>query len=165
MARAAPVTINGKRGNVAVVIQLKGKKKYHVHRILMPDGSEFIYDRPTQNAELTGDSIARQNPRKRLSISSASNDSISDSSEKINPSVKKSSRRDSGIRSSRRRPAPTLRRWMSSTALSVSPQGGRPQKGGCRGAGADGARGAQSGTDDDRLVAVRRLLGESRADG
>ena len=41
---AAPVIINGKRGNVAVVVQQKGKNKYHVHRILMPDGSKFVYE-------------------------------------------------------------------------------------------------------------------------
>ena len=72
---AAPVVINGKRGDVAVVVQQKGKNKYYVHRILMPDGSRFEYEN-TKNAESTGDSIVGKKTNKRLSIDSASNDSI-----------------------------------------------------------------------------------------
>ena len=85
---AAPVTINGKRGNVAVVVQQKGKNKYHVHRILMPDGSKFVYENVQKNTEPTGDSIAKENSRKRLSISSVRNDSISHSKPNVNTSDK-----------------------------------------------------------------------------
>ncbi|MBE6605095.1 MAG: hypothetical protein E7639_05270, partial [Ruminococcaceae bacterium] len=84
---AAPVVINGKRGNVAVVVQQKGKNKYHVHRILMPDGSKFVYENIQQNAEPTGDSIVRENPYKGLSIGSASNISIPQNTEKSTPSA------------------------------------------------------------------------------
>ena len=86
-ALAAPILINGKRGNVAVVVQQKGKNKYHVHRILMPDGSKFVYENIQQNAEPTGDSIARKESRKGLSISSASNNSIPQNSEKSTPTA------------------------------------------------------------------------------
>lgn len=40
---AAPVMINGVRGNVAAVVQMTGKNHYHTHRILMPDGSVFEF--------------------------------------------------------------------------------------------------------------------------
>ncbi|MCD8180979.1 MAG: hypothetical protein LUF26_05810, partial [Firmicutes bacterium] len=41
---AAPVEINGQRGNMAAVIrQEDGKNYYKVHRLLMPDGSTFEY--------------------------------------------------------------------------------------------------------------------------
>jgi len=39
---AAPVELNGKRGNMAVVIKVSGRKLYKAHRILSPDGSQFI---------------------------------------------------------------------------------------------------------------------------
>ena len=80
---AAPVVINGKRGDVAVVVQQKGKNKYHVHRILMPDGSRFEYEN-TKNAESTGDSIVGKKTNKRLSIDSASNDSITQPEDSVN---------------------------------------------------------------------------------
>ena len=80
---AAPVVINGKRGDVAVVVQQKGKNKYHVHRILMPDGSRFEYEN-TKNAESTGDSIVGKKANKRLSIDSASKDSISQPDDSVN---------------------------------------------------------------------------------
>lgn len=38
---AAPVTINGKRGNMAVVVKQIDGNAYKVHRILAPDGSVF----------------------------------------------------------------------------------------------------------------------------
>ena len=80
---AAPVVINGKRGDVAVVVQQKGKNKYHVHRILMPNGSRFEYEN-TKNAESTGDSIVGKKANKRLSIDSASKDSISQPEDSVN---------------------------------------------------------------------------------
>ena len=80
---AAPVVINGKRGDVAVVVQQKGKNKYYVHRILMPDGSRFEYEN-TKNAESTGDSIVGKKTNKRLSIDSASNDSITQPEDSVN---------------------------------------------------------------------------------
>ena len=40
---AAPVEINGVRGNMATVVKRTGKDHYHTHRILMPDGSAFEF--------------------------------------------------------------------------------------------------------------------------
>ena len=40
---AAPVEINGVRGNMGVVVNLTNNK-YYVHRVIMPDGSSFKFD-------------------------------------------------------------------------------------------------------------------------
>jgi len=41
---AAPVVINGRRGNMAVVVTRTNGNHYKVHRVLTPDGSEFVLD-------------------------------------------------------------------------------------------------------------------------
>ena len=49
---AAPVIINGVRGNLAVSVRKCGKSKYYSHRILLPDGSEFnLSDNKKQNLQ------------------------------------------------------------------------------------------------------------------
>ncbi len=40
---AAPVELNGVRGNMAVVINKRGKT-YYAHRIVLPDGTQFVFD-------------------------------------------------------------------------------------------------------------------------
>ena len=40
---AAPVVINGVRGNMAVVVRETGKNRYDMHRIVLPDGSAFEF--------------------------------------------------------------------------------------------------------------------------
>lgn len=40
---AAPVEINGVRGNMAVVVSVTTKNHYHVHRILTPTGAQFEF--------------------------------------------------------------------------------------------------------------------------
>jgi len=40
---AAPVEINGERGNMAIVVKRLGRNLYKTHRILMPDGSAFTF--------------------------------------------------------------------------------------------------------------------------
>lgn len=40
---AAPVKINGQRGNMAVVVKKLDRNLYKTHRILMPDGSGFVF--------------------------------------------------------------------------------------------------------------------------
>ena len=50
---AAPVTINGKRGNMAVVVKRTTDNFYKVHRILTPDGSVFALSETTNEAEST----------------------------------------------------------------------------------------------------------------
>ena len=82
---AAPVEINGVRGNVAVVVNMRNNR-YKVHRILMPDGSIFKFDEKLKNnAE---QEMQRGVPKGSLAnaTSSASNPIIPDSTEKINPS-------------------------------------------------------------------------------
>ena len=49
---AAPVEINGVRGNMAVALTQTTRTHYHTHRILMPDGSTFIFTNEN-DAELT----------------------------------------------------------------------------------------------------------------
>lgn len=48
---AAPVVINGVRGNMAVALTQTTKTHYHTHRIVMPDGSTFVFE--NANAEAT----------------------------------------------------------------------------------------------------------------
>jgi len=41
---AAPVELNGKRGNMAVVVKIAGRNLYKTHRILTPEGKLFLLD-------------------------------------------------------------------------------------------------------------------------
>ena len=91
---AAPVLINGVRGNVAVTVKKTGKNRYKTHRILMPDGSQFVYEKTKKDAEPTGSDIVLKN--KGPDISSASIDSISRPEQKSNTSSEKSSENSSG---------------------------------------------------------------------
>jgi len=43
---AAPVELNGKRGNMAEVIKIAGRNIYKTHRILTPEGNKFILYNP-----------------------------------------------------------------------------------------------------------------------
>lgn len=47
---AAPVELNGIRGNMAVVVNMRNNQ-YKVHRILMPDGSMFKFDETKKDVE------------------------------------------------------------------------------------------------------------------
>lgn len=71
---AAPVTINGTPGNVGVVVKMSGKNHYHTHRILMPDGSEFVFNK--NGAEPTSLDMPVGNNGQGPSISSAPEHSI-----------------------------------------------------------------------------------------
>ena len=53
---AAPVEINGARGNMAVVVREEGKNYYKMHKIIMPDGSAFVYEKNRNSAERVGQS-------------------------------------------------------------------------------------------------------------
>ena len=72
-----------------VVVKKTGKYRYKVHRILMPDGSRFIYKDIQKDAEPTGSDIASQKASKGPDISSASNNSISHPAEKSTENAKK----------------------------------------------------------------------------
>lgn len=45
---AAPVSLNGTRGNMAVVVNKNGNH-YYAHRIVLPDGSSFVFSDETKN--------------------------------------------------------------------------------------------------------------------
>ena len=89
MGIAAPVELNGKRGNMAVVVMRTKGNRYKVHRILTPEGEIFALPEMT-NAEPTtvgaitsgSQSLGGSAP----AISSASKFSIRDSSSNDNPS-------------------------------------------------------------------------------
>ena len=95
---AAPVIINGKRGNVAVVVKKTGKYRYKMHRILTPEGSTFVYEYKKENAEPTGSDILLG--EKGPDISSASTIIIPETEGKNNPSDENSSKKSSDRRSS-----------------------------------------------------------------
>ncbi len=77
---AAPVSINGQRGNMAVVVRQEDNNYYKVHRLLMPDGSQFILDEKRDTAETAGgvDNNSGLSPTDNVSKIS-----ISDSNEKV----------------------------------------------------------------------------------
>ena len=84
---AAPVEINGKRGNMAVVVKRTKGNRYKVHRILTPEGGAFSLSEMA-NAEMntvgaiTNDSQSLGGSAP--TINSASMDSISETDENSN---------------------------------------------------------------------------------
>ena len=72
---AAPVVINGVRGNMGVIIKQTGKLRYKTHAVLMPDGSKFIFE--TKDAEFAPGKISTENGNAGLPSNSASGDIIS----------------------------------------------------------------------------------------
>ena len=70
---AAPIVINGVRGNMAVVVQMTTTNHYHTHRVLIPGGGSLEFKRnaaPKPSGDLTN------NVRRATTISAASDDSI-----------------------------------------------------------------------------------------
>ena len=82
---AAPITINGKRGNMAVVVKQTTGNYYKVHRILTPDGSVFVLPETTKEAESTPTGESPKNGSLATSKDSASNNIISKSGAVVNP--------------------------------------------------------------------------------
>lgn len=78
---AAPVVINGTSGYMAAAVKVGGKNRYHVHRILMPNGSEFEFNKKT---EPTGAGMTTSKGRQGSAISSAYNNRISEADKKSN---------------------------------------------------------------------------------
>lgn len=82
---AAPIEIDGKRGNMAVVVKKTPENLYKVHRILTPDGHVFNMTSETQNeavATTTGESP--KTGSLATSKATASTDSISQAGENVN---------------------------------------------------------------------------------
>lgn len=72
---AAPVVINGSRGNVAVVVKRTKGYRYKTHRILMPDGSAFVLENKKTEATIGSMTDANDNGE-GLPITSAFKESI-----------------------------------------------------------------------------------------
>lgn len=93
---AAPVELNGIRGNMAVVVNKRGDH-YYAHRIVLPDGKTFVFSEknnatrePSRGVTVSG-SLAE-------TTSVASKDSISNSAENVNTILKNDAGTDEGIR-------------------------------------------------------------------
>lgn len=67
----APVRINGKVGNMAVVVKMTNQNQYKTHRILMPDGSAYELQ-DVKNAESTPAGALSQGDTHAAPINSAS---------------------------------------------------------------------------------------------
>ena len=73
--------MNGVRGNMAVVVNMRNNKHY-VHRILTPDGSEFVFDVKRKDTEPTSGEPSSSD--KRAPIGSASKKSIAQETDSVN---------------------------------------------------------------------------------
>ena len=69
---AAPVKLNGKVGNVVVAVKVTGKTRYNAHRVLMPDGTEFVLDKEKdiepQSARVTNQKEGQRSANDSMSI-------------------------------------------------------------------------------------------------
>ena len=87
---AAPVEINGVRGNMAVVVKQIKRNLYKTHRILMPDGSAFSFDnKKAESTPAVGTPPMREAQETRIN---SANISIASSEEHVNPGLKFSER-------------------------------------------------------------------------
>lgn len=94
---AAPVEINGVRGNMAMVVRQTKGQRYDVHRILMPDGSAFVFHEKANAVSTTVGGIteaASSSGGTTPTINTASKDSIRSSA---GNSQEKFSVREAGI--------------------------------------------------------------------
>ena len=80
---AAPIEINGQVGDVVVAVRKTGKNRYYAHRVLLPDGTEFVFEK-NKNAELTSVGIPVASDRPGPTIGSASDNSISQTGKIVN---------------------------------------------------------------------------------
>lgn len=80
---AAPVELNGTRGNMAVVVNRNGDH-YYAHRIVMPDGTAFVFSDEKENATREPSRGVTVSSSLAKTISVASADSIPDTAQKSN---------------------------------------------------------------------------------
>lgn len=92
---AAPVVINGVRGNMAAIVRETSKNHYDMHRIVMPDGSVFTFTEKA-NAETGPATATPASGALTQPTVSASDNSISDSSGKSNTKISKQERDSAG---------------------------------------------------------------------
>ena len=79
---AAPVVINGVRGNMGVALQKTTSTHYHTHRILMPDGSAFEFK---NNAAPTPSGDLAKTPIIAATISTASKNTVPQQKSGVKP--------------------------------------------------------------------------------
>lgn len=82
---AAPVEINGVRGNMAVVVKQESKNVYKTHRIIMPDGSAFEYNEKAEPSTARG---VTGNGSFASPISSAFSDSVAQPTDSVKKSIR-----------------------------------------------------------------------------
>lgn len=83
---AAPVTINGKKGFVGVVVRKTGQYRYKTHRIVAVDGTEFVLTK--ENAEARNLGVTTKiNDSKGSNITSAFNETIPQNNKNVKHSV------------------------------------------------------------------------------
>lgn len=87
---AAPVIVDGQRGNMAVVVKQTTDNTYKVHRILTPDGSVFNLSDTKVEAEPTPAGESPKNGSLATPISSASDISIPTVGENVNGNMENS---------------------------------------------------------------------------
>ena len=90
---AAPIVINGVRGNMAVVVQMTTTNHYHTHRVLIPGGGSLEFKRnaaPKPSGDLTN------NARRATTISAASDNSIRNSEQVVKKKLQMSDRDPDG---------------------------------------------------------------------
>lgn len=81
---AAPVEINGIRGNVGVVVQRDGKtNRFKTLRILLPNGKAFEFVKYKEADSTAGGSLESSKESRGAPIESASKDSIPNSAESV----------------------------------------------------------------------------------
>lgn len=79
---AAPITINGKSGNMAIVVKATGTNKYKMHRVITPDGKILSFSDDVSAHEKTNESMGypskmtAESSGESLPITHASDNSI-----------------------------------------------------------------------------------------
>ena len=107
---AAPVIINGVRGNMAVVVTVTSKNHYHAHRILLPNGSEFTFD-----IKKVDPTPAEAAPNAESSPIRSTEDSIPASSENVNTETSLESKQLTELRRENRELKERVEFWRGQT--------------------------------------------------
>ena len=84
---AAPIEVNGVRGNMAVIVQRTTRNFYHAHRVLLPDNSNFTFTTEAIKKNKADSKRTGELPNKALiaeSVETAFKQSIAEESEKSN---------------------------------------------------------------------------------
>lgn len=88
---AAPVVINGVRGNMAATVKETNARRYSTHRIVMPDGSAFVFDIKKDAGSSTARGVAK-NGSYASPIDPASDAIIPQPASDFNPDIQKQTR-------------------------------------------------------------------------